>query len=219
MDGVRRVLVVAPHALDEALGCGGTLARHAGMQDSVTSLVLFGDSSGSAASRRDAASAAAQALGTPIPIFAGFPENQGDKVSSSALVGAVEAAISAHRPDLIYVPWGGGLHNDHRVTFQAAVTAARPVPGSSVRGLYAYEILSSTEWATGPAFRPTRFVDVAGTIDAKISAITCYPSDLRPVPHARSLDAVRALAIIRGASVGLAMAEAFETVREVVCGR
>lgn len=37
------VLVISPHGLDVALGCGGAMARHADAGDGVHPLVLFGD--------------------------------------------------------------------------------------------------------------------------------------------------------------------------------
>ena len=214
-EAARRILVIAPHALDEALGMGGTMARHAQAGDMVETLILFGDGTGADEPRRTAACLAARMLGTEPPSFAGFAENRSDQTPLAGLIGAVEAAIRHHRPQTIYVPWGGGLHNDHRVAFQAEMTAARALPGSPVEAVYAYEILSSSEWTTGPAFRPTRFVEISATIEAKIAAIACYASDMKATPHARSLEACRALAILRGAAVGCAAAEAFETVRDL----
>jgi len=214
-EAARRILVVAPHALDEALGVGGTMARHARADDVVETLVLFGDGTGADAPRRTAATLAATVLGTRPPSFAGFIENRSDQTPLASLIGAVESAIRHHRPQTLYVPWGGGLHNDHRMTFQASMTAARALPGSPIEAIHAYEILSSSEWATGPMFRATRFVEISTTIEAKIAAIGCYVSDLKAAPHARSLEACRALAILRGAGVGCAAAEAFETVREI----
>jgi len=211
----RRILVVAAHALDEALGVGGTMARHAMAGNRVETLVLFGDGTGADAPRRTAAALTADVLGTQLPTFAGFVENRSDQTPLADLIGAVENMVRQHRPQTIYVPWGGGLHNDHRMTFQATMTAARALPGSPIEAIYAYEILSSSEWTTGSAFRPTRFVEIGATIEAKIAAIACYASDLKAAPHARSLEACRALATLRGAAVGFAAAEAFETVRDV----
>lgn len=212
----QRVLVIAPHALDEALGCGGTMAHHAQAGDRVETLVVFGDGSGGDAGRREAARRAASFLGTQGPSFAGFAENSADRVPLSEVIAAIEGALTHYRPETIYLPWGGGLHNDHRVAAQAAMTAVRPLPGSAVARVYAFEILSSTEWSPGALFRPTRFVEISATLDAKMAAIAAYAADARRSPHARSPEACRALATLRGASVGVAAAEAFETVREIL---
>jgi len=93
------------------------------------------------------------------------------------------------------------------------------VPAAPVRAVYAFETVSSTEWA-GPslesAFRPVRFVDITAHLDAKIKALECYAEEMRPFPHARSLESVTALARLRGASAGMAAAEAFDVVRELI---
>lgn len=61
------VLVISPHGLDVALGCGGAMARHADAGDGVHPLVLFGDGSGREAARRSNAAAAAAILGSGPP--------------------------------------------------------------------------------------------------------------------------------------------------------
>ena len=63
----QRVLVISPHGLDVALGCGGAMARHADAGDEVQTLVLFGDGSGREAARRSNAAAAAAILGSKPP--------------------------------------------------------------------------------------------------------------------------------------------------------
>jgi LmbE family N-acetylglucosaminyl deacetylase len=47
------VLVIAPHGLDEVLGCGGTIARHAAAGRKVHVLILCGDGTGHDGKRRD----------------------------------------------------------------------------------------------------------------------------------------------------------------------
>mgnify|MGYP006111489635 CR=1 FL=1 len=50
---------------------------------------------------------------------------------------------------------------------------------------------------------------------AKLAALEAYASEMAPFPHARSMESVRALATLRGASVGLEAAEAFMVMREI----
>ena len=214
----RSVLVIAPHGLDEALGCGGTMARHADEGDKVHVLILCGDGSGRDAARRVAATKAAQILGAKPPQFSGFPENRSDTVPLLEIVGAIEKCAAEVKPEIVYVTHGGNLNVDHQTSFRAAVTALRPVPGSSVHAIYTYEILSSTDWAPAgirEPFRPTRFVGIAAQLDRKMKALESYGDEMRPAPHARSVTNARRLAELRGATAGMAAAEAFEIVREI----
>ena len=90
------------------------------------------------------------------------------------------------------------------------------MPDRGFSGIFAFETASSTEWSTpaiGEVFRPDRFVDVSRTIEKKMNALKCYDEEMRPFPHARSYEAIRALATWRGATAGLAAAEAFATLR------
>jgi len=212
----KTVLVIAPHGLDEALGCGGTMARHADEGDEVHTLVLFGDGTGRDAARRVNAITAAEILGSTEPVF---PENRSDTIPLLDIVGAIERCVNEIKPQIVYVSHGGNLNIDHQTAFKATVTALRPVPGTVVRAVYAYEILSSTDWAPpgfAAPFRPTLFVDITAQLNRKLDALAAYGDEMRPEPHARSLISARAAAQVRGATVGVGAAEAFEIVRQIV---
>ena len=77
---------------------------------------------------------------------------------------------------------------------------------------------SSTEWqppGSAPPFQPNWFVDISAQWPRKREALAAYASEMRPWPHARSLEALEHLARWRGAQVGVEAAEAFWLLREV----
>jgi LmbE family N-acetylglucosaminyl deacetylase len=194
------------------------MATYAAAGDRVEVLLLFGDGTGRDAERRKAAAEAACILGAQPPRFGGFPENRSDTLPLVEIIGAIERCVNEVKPEIVYVNHGGNLNIDHQITFHAAVTALRPVPGSNIRTIYTYEILSSTEWAPrslGEAFRPVRFVDISAVLQLKMKALEAYAMEMRPAPHARSMEAVRALTAHRGATVGFSGAEAFDIVRDI----
>jgi LmbE family N-acetylglucosaminyl deacetylase len=222
-------LVVAAHPDDEVLGCGGTIARIARTGESVH-IAILGEGSTARAEQRaeadrsaiseldDAARRAGDTLGASGVSLHGLPDNRFDTVDLLDLAKLVERLIDEVSPDTVYCQHGGDLNVDHQRTFQAVLTATRPVPGHPVRNVYAFEVRSSTDWAFAqfaPAFRATRFVDISTTIDSKVRALEAYNTEMRPFPHTRSTEAVRALAQTRGATVGVAAAEAFAVVREL----
>jgi len=219
-----KVLVVAAHADDEALGCGGTIARHVAEGSSVH-LVIMADGvssrpkveSADAGSRMDAAREAQKILGiagiTPFEL----PDNQMDSFPFLEIVRILERLIDELSPTLIYTHHHGDLNIDHRITNQAVLTACRPVPNHCVREIREFEVLSSTEWSfsSQPVFVPNVFIDITGYLDTKLAALAAYEAEMRPSPHSRSLLHAEALARHRGYSVGFAAAEAFMLTRAV----
>jgi len=220
------VLVIAAHPDDEILGCGGAMAKHVDAGDTVHTLILGEGLAARDAARgmagRDAlqacAIAAARELGAATPSFAALPDNRLDSLDLLDVVKIVETKLVEVRPTTLYTHWANDLNIDHRICCQAVMTAARPLPGSTARMIYLFEVPSATEWAVPYAaapFAPTRFVDISAQLERKLRALGCYASEMRPFPHARSLEVVEALARWRGASVGVAAAEAFVVAREI----
>ena len=221
----RRVLCVCAHPDDEALGCGGTLARLAA-EGAEVHLLFMADGvnarSGAPASalekRRAMALQAAEVLGARAPTFLDFPDNRMDGVELLDVVSEIERCAASLAPDVVFTHFTGDLNVDHRICAQAVLTAFRPVPGQSVRAIYGFEVASSTEWAYGAAalhFQPNVFFDISAWLPRKIAALDAYAEEMRPFPHSRSIEAVQALARWRGASVGLAAAEAFSLMRAI----
>ena len=202
------LLVVAAHPDDEVLGVGATAARRAGAGDTVhvailgegiTSRVAAPGPAEQAAVRalQDDARAVAGMLGVKSVSFGELPDNRFDTLALLDIVKRVEGWIRDLDPEVVYTHHPGDLNVDHRLTFQAVLTATRPSPGCRVRELYAFEVASSTEWAFGrlaAPFAPTVFEDVASTIDLKIAALERYRGEHREFPHPRSGEALRAIA-------------------------
>ena len=217
---MKRILAVAAHPDDEALGCGGTLARHAREGDEVYALFMTDGvgarGAGGATGRRKAAQEAAKALGIKKCVFNRFPDNAMDGMPLLDVVKAVEKTIRQVAPHIIYTHHGGDLNIDHAVTARAVLTACRPLPGAGVEAIYGFEVLSSTEWAgpaPGNAFCPAHFVDIDTDFAAKRKAVNAYSPEMRPFPHPRSPEAIAALAVLRGAQAGMKKAEAFTVIR------
>jgi|SRR5579871_63100 len=225
----KTILVVAAHPDDEILGCGATAARLVREGHHVHFAILGEGLTARHSNRSDAEksdleklhqqvrSAAAKLGVTDVALY-GFPDNRLDTVPLLEVVKIVEELIERLRPEILYTHHDGDLNVDHGVIHRAVLTATRPVQGHPVREVYAFEVPSSTEWAfqrVQPAFRPNVFVDVAGTVEAKIAAMECYRSEAREFPHPRSPQALRAIAARWGSVAGFCAAEAFELVRSI----
>ncbi len=227
--GVKCVLVVAAHPDDEVLGCGGTVARlvregvlcycvilsegvmsryetdEALCQNEIDELALD--------SRK-----AAEILGFKQLFQYDFPDNQFDTVPLLDIVKTVEGAIEKVQPDTVLTHHSGDLNRDHELVHRAVLTATRPMAGSPVRALCAFEVPSATEWAFSQfkPFCPTLFVDIQKTLEVKLKAMAVYEGESRSFPHPRSPAGLEALGRARGVDVGAEAAEAFEVIRMIV---
>ena len=212
------ILVVAAHPDDEALGCGGAIALHAQTGADVH-VVFMTDGVNSrdnvkkfeVEQRRSAAREASNILGAQAPIFLSFPDNAMDTVSLLDIIKSLEKIINQLKPQIIYTHHSDDLNIDHQITHQAVMTACRPQPNSTVREIFSFEVLSSTEWAIGSKnlFKANCFVDIDSVKEKTIASINAYEKEMREFPHSRSAKSVEYLAKYRGSSVGLIAAEAF----------
>ena len=212
------VLAVGAHCDDVELGCGATLAKHVAAGDHVSILHLSAGvgsrewpeepSLAAVHARCVCARRAAVHLGAHRIDFADFPDQRFDVVPFLDIVKAIEEMPI---PNVVYSHHQGDLNLDHAITARAVLTAFRPCAVGA--NIYAFEVLSSTEWGAG--FEPTMFVGIDGDPWLrKLAALRDYADEIPEHSHPRSIAAVDALSRSRGASVGLQRAEAFVTVRQ-----
>jgi LmbE family N-acetylglucosaminyl deacetylase len=217
-------LVVAAHPDDEILGCGGTVARHVAEGDSVKLLIMTDGVSSrlitkqlDKINRTKALKSAAKILGVQNFVQFNLPDNQMDTVPLLEIVKTIEPIIQKERPDIVYTHHAGDLNVDHRKTLAAVLTACRPQPSLSVRQIYGFEILSSTDWSAPQTnqFSPNLFVDISNYLKTKLKALKAYKKEMKPAPHSRSYQHVEILARHRGNSIGFYAAEAFMIIRDL----
>jgi len=222
------VLVVAAHPDDEVLGCGGNIARHRKLGHAVSVLILAdgvgsrpggaGSDAHALAERRDCARRANAILGVDDLAMLAYPDNRMDEVALLDIVQDIEKAVERCRPSIVYTHHAGDVNVDHCMVHDAVIAACRPLPSHCVRQLLFFETPSSTEWRPASSrrtFSPNWFADISETLALKLQAVEAYAPELRDFPHPRSLAAVEHLARWRGASAGLAAAEAFELGRNI----
>lgn len=147
----------------------------------------------------------------------GLPATRLDDIPLTDLIDPITAAIKEIQPSTIYSVGPHDVNTDHLLVFRALEIALKPSYAGVDRWL-TFELPGSTDWAVHPAagpFVPNSFVDITAEIDRKVELLGLYATELRTAPHPRSADGIRALARVRGLSVGCNYAEAFELCREL----
>jgi LmbE family N-acetylglucosaminyl deacetylase len=220
------ILVIAPHADDETLGMGGTIARMAGEgQEVIVGVVTahgeephpiwpasFWDTIHAEAGE------AAALLGVKEVIFGNLPAVCVPDRPVHEVNSAVAELIERVGPEELYLPYYHDLHQDHSAIAYAALVHARAYrdAGRGIRLIAMYETPTETHLfppQLKPPFAPTMWVDISETLETKLAAWDRYKSQHHEGATPRSADAVRALAVSRGAEIGVAAAEAFVLLR------
>jgi LmbE family N-acetylglucosaminyl deacetylase len=224
MDWLGRTLVIAPHPDDEVLGAGGTMAKLSESgQEVFVAVVTTGKppifSEESVARVRAEAKNAHDLLGVKETFWLDQPAAELSGVKNIVLNGAIGDVVQRIAPQTILVPFPGDIHVDHQLVFQSALVASRPHQATYPRTILAYETLSETNWNAPyitPPFVPNVYLDISNYLERKISAMRKFTSQLRSPPHERSVESLRSLAVMRGATVHREAAESFVLVRHVV---
>lgn len=217
------ICVIAAHADDEVLGCGGSISKFVEEGSFVHVLILAdGESSRDGLEkteikkainlRNKAARSANDVLGVSSLTMLNFPDNKMDSVDLLDVVKKVESFLVDLKPAMVITHNRSDVNIDHQICHQAVVVACRPQPGHSVRELLFMEVASSTEWApysNGGNYSPNYWVDITQTIEKKLSSLESYREELREFPHPRSLKGVSSLSSWRGATIGVPFAESF----------
>ena len=222
----KTILIVAAHPDDEVLGCFGTIARMIKEGHRAYTLVLGEGKSSRAVTRNDITQEsyetlddefykANKSIGISEVFRERFPDNAFDSVPLLQIIKSIEKIKQKIKPDIIFTHYESDLNIDHKITFQAVLTATRPMVGECVKEIYSFEILSSTEWKYPHSFSPNVFFDIRDTLELKINAMNLYNSELCKYPHPRSLKGIELNANYRGLQVGLSSVESFMLIRLV----
>lgn len=223
------VLVIAAHPDDEILGVGGTVKKHTLKGDDVYCVIL-GEGQASRFDKDSSISKkmiedlhtdtinAIKTVGYRDVEFYSLPDNRFDSVDLLDIIKIIEQIITRIKPEIIYTHHFGDRNVDHRLTYEAVLTACRPCVFEHVKKILLFETPSSTEWDftyRHNSFNPNVFIDISSTIDFKLDAMAYYKTELKEYPHPRSLKALKVVAQKRGITVNKEYAEAFELIRSV----
>ena len=194
------ILAVGAHPDDVEIGCGGTLALHAGRGDRIVILTLSsGARAGDPRQRREESRAAAARLGAEL-VLGSLPDT---KMSDGPeTIEVISEVVAEYQPSVVYVHSSVDRHQDHRAVHKATMVAARSVPS-----VYCYQSPSTTV-----EFSPRRFVSIDGCLDEKQALIQFYASQTAKDYLCPQL--IEATARYWGRFVGETAVEPFETIRE-----
>ena len=221
---MNRVLVVAVHPDDETLGCGGTLLKHKSNNDEIHWLIvtdikeLEGFDQSTIEKRKNEIDKVKRLFNFNSVSKLGLSTTKIDEYSMSSLIEKISSVINKVKPHIIYLPFKGDIHSDHKHVFNAAYSCTKSFRYPFIKIIYMMETLSETEFSLSTkdeSFIPNVFVDISDYMDKKIEAMEIYEGEMGSHPFPRSERNIKALATHRGATVGCEYAESFMLIKEV----
>lgn len=220
-----KVLIIVPHADDEAFGCGGMMAEMA-VRGAAVELLVF--AVGGIHHRHLEMEATLDTRIAELDASCGilsvqkysvlYPgkDMQLDTIPQLDMVGKLDKILDRGQYDQVFYPYPSHNH-DHATVHRACVAALRPgarCPGPSLIAMCDY-IYSA--WSLALASGGRMYVDITETIETKCEAIQAYTSQLRLFPNPMCVETIELVARMRGMESGYQYAELFHIVQKLGC--
>ena len=228
----KKILVVVAHPDDELLGLGATIHKLINEKNCEVRVIILGEGITSRSDERNPEKwkqelklhrknieDARKEIGYGSVGIYDFPDNRFDTVALLDIIKIIEKEKEKFKPEIIFTHHGGDLNIDHQKTFEAVMTATRPMEEELVKTIITFETRSGTEWIASSdprKFTPNLFIEISeDNLKAKIKGMESYEFEKRKYPHPRSPEALNILSQQRGLIVGKKYAEAFSIVRTI----
>ena len=197
----KKVLAVGAHPDDIELGCGGTLRKHVIKGDEVYYVIAsLGEKSGDKERRRAEAMTAAKLMGVKGVFFLNLPDTM--IMHNGVTVSLLDEYMEKIEPEIVYVHSPRDYHQDHVNIAKSVLSASRNMRSS----IFLYETPSTTI-----EFRPVAYSDISDVFKHKLMCIEIYVSQNNK--EYMEKEAIIGLAKVRGRTMGVKFAEAFEVAR------
>ena len=216
-----KVLVIAVHPDDETLGCGGTLLKHKSNGDEIHWLICttIHEKHDYYEKREKEINEVSKAYGFNSVHNLRLKTMKVDEYTMSELVSIISSLINELKPNIVYLPFKGDVHSDHRKIFEASYSCTKSFRYPFIKKIYMIETLSETEFAPSTkedSFIPNTFVDISEYMHKKIEIMKVFESEISEHPFPRSEINLMALATLRGATCGCEYAESFVLLKEIM---
>ena len=221
----KRILIVAPHADDETLGCGGTILKLVDEGFEVHWLLVTGMRLDSGFSkeqiikRKDEIQRVKKSYGIAEVHELNLPPARLETLASGEIIGPIAKVVSTVEPEQVFTVYRNDAHSDHEIVFDAVMSATKSFRYPYVKRVLAYETMSETDYGLkpeDPGFRPNVFIDISSYLDKKLDTLEIFESEVGEFPFPRSRKALESLAYVRGSQCNAEAAEAFMLIKEIL---
>lgn len=215
-----RLLVIAPHADDEVLGCGGLISRVKKDGGKVYVLIFNVGSIEKYNNKKFTELRKKETLDAMkflnvdkyVTVFDSPDDNRYlDTKPLHNLISTIETdtdvSLIKTKPTIVAIPTIYSHHQDHVHVFKACMAALRPLNKPVSNIVLSYEAPEHSKWSVSGIFEPNFYVDIENFLAKKIQAFYKYKSQIRK--GGRDRDTITNQAQYRGREVGKKLCEAY----------
>ena len=215
-----RLLVIAPHADDEVLGCGGLISKIKSVGGKVFVLIFnvgsiekYNNKKFTDLRKKEAASAMKfLKVDRYDTIFDSPNDNRYlDAKPLHELISKIETeskvSLAKIKPTIVAIPSINSHHQDHIHIFKACIAALRPLNKPIADVVISYEAPEHSRWSASGVFQPNLYIDIEKHLTRKISAFYKYKSQIRI--SGRDKHTIKNHAEYRGKEAGRKVCEAY----------
>lgn len=228
------LLVVAPHPDDEVLGCGGLIKR---IKDEGGKVYVIFLTVGNTKDYSKIGSSTIQERVREIEKVATFLKYDDykivfpgdefhlklDQMPKKDIISEIEngerISLDKIKPTIVATPQHHDYNQDHSICAQAVLAATRPLPDELKplqKTVLGFESVPTADWWNTP-HNVNFFIRLSDAdLQAKLTAMEIYQSQLRNGNHPRSIRSMKNVAYLRGMQSGNGAAEAFYCYRHIV---
>ena len=215
-----RLLVIAPHADDEVLGCGGLISKikNAGgkvfvLIFNVGSIEKFNNKKFTELRKKETLTAMKFLKVDKYDTIFDSPNDNRylDSKPLHELISKIEieskVSLEKIKPTIVAIPSINSHHQDHVHVFKACLAALRPLRTPRADMIISYEVPEHSRWSSSGVFQPNLYIDIEKHLTRKISAFYKYKSQVRA--GGRDKHTIKNHAEYRGKEVGRKACEAY----------
>jgi LmbE family N-acetylglucosaminyl deacetylase len=214
------IVVISPHPDDETLGAAGTLFRYKAQGHKIFWINIT-DPEENQGVALDALAHRAQQIREIEELFSfdksynlKLPPTKLDQMDRGFIIERIGTCIKEIKPEWLILPDGNDAHSDHKVVFECCMACSKIFRYPYIKKITTMEILSETDFGKPYCpFVPNYFVDISDYLEQKLQALQIYDTEIGEPPFPRNIEAVKALATIRGGTSGVRYAEAFKIIK------
>ena len=203
MNILKKILVIAPHADDEILGCGGTINKLKRLGHEVHLIIC---------SKREQDISEYEDIWNYSNSYHDL-QFLDEHLNRKYLLKEIEVIYNKIKPDIVYIPNKDDFNHDHKEVYKACEVVLRRYQEHQPEKILMYEVPSSTTQSFKNNFK-CNYYETLGQDDLefKINNFLKYKNEIRDWPNPRNARGITVYAQFRGMECNAPLAEGFNLI-------